>query len=258
MRRPLIAGNWKMHGDSAFVAQYAAEISAVSLPPGVELLLLPPAPYLRNLTEALRGAAVQVGVQNVHAEPSGAFTGELSAEMARDLGARWTLVGHSERRALCGETDEIVAHKVRAAQRAGLTPMLCVGETLAERDAGSAEAVVARQVRAVAEIAGVDALAAATLAYEPVWAIGTGRTATPEQAQDMHRVVRNEIAARCGREAADRMRILYGGSVKPDNAAALLARTDIDGALVGGASLIAADLLRIAAAAAMARTDTDS
>ncbi len=245
MREPLIAGNWKMHGDSAFVAAYAAALAASTWPPGVSLLVLPPAPYVPALVRGLGRAAVEVGVQNVHAEPSGAFTGELAAEMARDLGARWALVGHSERRTLFGESDEVVACKVQAALRAGLRPLLCVGETLAEREAGSAEAVVARQIAAVAEGAGAPALAQTTLAYEPVWAIGTGRTATPEQAQHMHRTVRERLAALCGGETAAEARILYGGSVKPDNAAELLSQPDIDGALVGGASLSAEDFLRI-------------
>ena len=254
MRKPLIAANWKMHGDAAFAAAYAETLAAAPRPPGVELLLLPPAPYVAALASALRGAGIALGVQNVHPEPQGAFTGELAAEMARDLGANWILAGHSERRALFGETDEVVAAKVRAALRAGLKPLLCVGETLAEREAGSAEAVVTRQIRTVAEIAGADALAAATIAYEPVWAIGTGRTASPEQAQQMHRMVRDCLAELCGAEAAREMRILYGGSVKPDNAAALLAREDIDGALVGGASLVATDFLKIAAAAVIRGT----
>ncbi|MDZ7668971.1 MAG: triose-phosphate isomerase [Gammaproteobacteria bacterium] len=247
MRKPLIAGNWKMHGSSAFVADYAAALTA----PGadVELLLLPPAPYLRELQTALHGMSVELGVQNVHDQPEGAYTGELSAEMARDLGAGWALVGHSERRALCGETDAVVAAKVVAARRAGLAALLCVGETLAEREAGSAEAVVQRQIRALADHAGVEAFSGLTIAYEPVWAIGTGRTATPEQAQEMHALVRQCVGDLCGRPAAARLRVLYGGSVKPDNAAALLGQTDIDGALVGGAALKAADFAAIAAAA---------
>ena len=191
-----------MHGDSAFVARYGATLGGADLPDRVEVLLLPPAPYLAPLARVLEGGGaggrVGLGVQNVHGEVSGAFTGEISAEMARDLGAGWALVGHSERRALFGETDGIVAGKLAAALRAGLVPVLCVGETLAEREAGSAEAVVRRQVRVVAEQAGAAALAAATVAYEPVWAIGTGRTATPEQAQAMHEVVRSEIEALCG------------------------------------------------------------
>ncbi|MFW6093713.1 MAG: triose-phosphate isomerase [Pseudomonadota bacterium] len=250
MRAPLIAGNWKMHGDSAFVAEYGTRLAAAGIPPAVEVLVFPPIPYLRPLANALGGGAVGLGVQNVHAEAEGAFTGEVAAEMARDLGAAWALVGHSERRTLFGETDEAVALKVQACLRAGLTPVLCVGETLAERDAGSAEAVVARQIQAVAQAVGPDGLAAAVVAYEPVWAIGTGRTATPEQAQDMHRVIRERFAAACGDDAAAGARILYGGSVKADNAAALLAQPDIDGALVGGASLQAAEFARIAGAAA--------
>jgi len=253
MRTPLIAGNWKMHGDSAFVAEYVAALAGQALPAGVDLLLLPPAPYLPLLAQALArqlpDAAVALGVQNVHAEARGAFTGELAAEMAADLGARWTLVGHSERRAQCGETDDVVAAKMRAAVRAGLAPVLCVGETLAERDAGSAEAVVARQIARVAELAGSEALSGAVLAYEPVWAIGTGHTATPEQAQEMHAAVRRQLEALCGAAPAAGMRIVYGGSVKPDNAAALLAQPDIDGALVGGASLDAGDFAAIAGAA---------
>jgi triosephosphate isomerase (TIM) len=249
MRKPLLAANWKMHGDAAFAAAYAETLTSSPLPPGVQLLVLPPTPYVSVLARSVDRERVQIGVQNVHPEPQGAFTGELAAEMARDIGAAWALVGHSERRALFGDTDEVVARKVQAALRANLTPLLCVGETLAERDAGSAEAVVARQIRTVADVAGRDALAAVTVAYEPVWAIGTGRTATPGQAEDMHRTVRAEIAGVCGEDVARGMRILYGGSVKPDNAGALLARADIDGALVGGAALVAADFLRIAAAA---------
>jgi len=254
MRIPLIAGNWKMHGDSAFVSGYAAALAGQTLPAGVEVLLLPPAPYLPVLAQALSRQShdieVALGVQNVHAEEKGAFTGELAAEMAADLGARWTLVGHSERRALCGETDAVVAAKMLAARRAGLAPLLCVGETLAERDAGSAEAVVARQIESVAEAAGTEVLRRAVLAYEPVWAIGTGRTATPEQAQHMHRALRRRLEALCGGDAAAQMRIVYGGSVKPDNAAALLSQPDIDGALVGGASLDAGDFAAIAGKAA--------
>jgi triosephosphate isomerase (TIM) len=245
MRRPLIAGNWKMHGSSAFVAEFAGGLRAAGAIDGVDLLLLPPAPYVRELAEALANA-VAVGIQNVHSEQSGAFTGELSAEMALDLGATWCLAGHSERRTLFGETDQMTGRKVAAALRAGLAPLVCVGESLDEREAGSAEAVVRRQIRAVADVAGVSALAAATLAYEPVWAIGTGRTATPEQAGEMHALIRRQVAELCGRNQGDRVRILYGGSVKPDNAVALLAQPDIDGVLVGGASLDAGSFVRIA------------
>jgi len=249
MRRPLIAGNWKMHGSRAFAAEFAGRLREAGAIDGADLLLLPPAPYVRQLAEALANGAVGIGVQNVHSEQSGAFTGELSAEMARDLGATWCLAGHSERRTLFGETDEMTGRKVAAALRAGLAPLVCVGESLDEREAGSAEAVVRRQIRAVADVAGVAALAAVTLAYEPVWAIGTGRTATPEQAGEMHALIRRHVAELCGENAGDRVRILYGGSVKPDNAVALLAQSDIDGVLVGGASLDAGNFVRIARAA---------
>ncbi|MEQ8484804.1 MAG: triose-phosphate isomerase [Pseudomonadales bacterium] len=248
MRQTLIAGNWKMHGSRHFVADYAARLGAERLPQGVALLLLPPAPYLAALARALAPLAVALGVQNVHAEPEGAFTGELAAEMAADIGATWALAGHSERRAQCGETDALVAAKVAAARRAGLMPILCVGETLAERDAGSAEAVVSRQLEAVVRALGADVLAGLVIAYEPVWAIGTGRTATPAQAGDMHGHIRDRVGALAGRPVANAVQILYGGSVKPDNAAALLAHPDIDGALVGGASLDPGAFARIAAA----------
>lgn len=250
MRRLLIAGNWKMHGSSAFVAEFAGKWLVGRAPEGVQLLLLPPAPYVRELAKALRGSAVELGVQNVHDAVEGAFTGEISAEMAGDLGASWCLVGHSERRSLFGETDAMAGRKVQAALRAGLAPLLCVGESLEERDAGSAEAVVRRQITAAVGVTGAGALLETTLAYEPVWAIGSGRTATPEQAQEMHAVIRRQVAELCGDDAALRIRILYGGSVKPDNAAALLAQPDIDGVLVGGASLDATNFARIASASA--------
>lgn len=248
MRQRLIAGNWKMHGSRAFVAGYAAALKAQPLPDGVALLLLPPTVYLVELARALAPLPVALGVQNVHADPEGAFTGEMAAEMAADIGASWALAGHSERRAHCGETDAQVAAKVTAARRAGLNAILCVGETLAERDAGSAEAVVSRQLEAVVQTLGDDELHGLVVAYEPVWAIGTGRTATPAQAGDMHGHIRARMAALAGRPVADKVQILYGGSVKPDNAVALLAQPDIDGALVGGASLDPAAFAHIAAA----------
>jgi triosephosphate isomerase len=245
----MIAGNWKMHGDPAFAAAYAAELAGTLPVPAVDVLLLPPAPVLPVLADALGGTDVMLGVQNVHAEASGAYTGELAAEMARGLGATWTLAGHSERRASCGETDANVAAKVAAAFRAGLNPIVCVGETLAERQAGSAEAVVCRQLDAIAAAEG--RMGSITVAYEPVWAIGTGHSASPEEAQAMHAVIRARLARHCGDAAAD-VRILYGGSVKPDNAPALLAGEDIDGALVGGASLKVASFAALIAAAAAA------
>lgn len=251
MRRPLIVGNWKMHGSSAFVAEFGAKLRQSDVDAGVDLLLLPPAPYLKELSAALGSTTIGLGVQNVHTEAEGAFTGEISAEMARDLGAAWCMAGHSERRSLFGETDTVAGEKVAAALRAGLSPLLCVGETLDEREAGSAEAVVRRQLRSAVAIIGAAALVDTALAYEPVWAIGTGRTATPAQAQEMHAIIRRQIAELCGEEAANRSRILYGGSVKPDNAAALLGEADIDGVLVGGASLDAETFALIARAAAV-------
>lgn len=236
MRTPLIAGNWKMHGSNAFVAGYAASLAGVPAVAGVDVLLLPPAAYVAPLAQALAGHPARFGVQNVHPEPEGAYTGEISAEMARDLGAQWALVGHSERRTLFGETDEQVAAKVAALLRAGLRPIVCVGETLAERDAGSADAVVRRQLDAGVAACG-GAADRLTVAYEPVWAIGTGRTASPAEAQDMHAAIRTRLTDLVGAGTAGTIRILYGGSVKPDNAAALLAQVDVDGALVGGASL---------------------
>jgi triosephosphate isomerase (TIM) len=248
MRQRLIAGNWKMHGSRAFVERYASSLRSAALP-RARLLLLPPLAYLAELRRHLAGVAVEFGVQNVHGEREGAYTGETSAEMAADLGATWALAGHSERRILFGEDDESVAEKVAAIRRAGLGAILCVGETLAERDAGSAEAVVARQLGAVVRSLDASALAGVTVAYEPVWAIGTGRTATPEQAGEMHAYIRGRLAELVDGALADETGILYGGSVKPDNAGLLLAHPDIDGALVGGASLDVESWLAIANAA---------
>lgn len=237
-----------MHGDAAFVAAFAMALRKARLAHDVEVLLFPPAPYLHLLREALADAAVGVGAQNLHTEREGAFTGEVAAEMVRDLGCRWTLVGHSERRQLFGESDTLVARKFAAALRAGLRPVLCVGETLEQRSAGQAESVVGGQLEAVIETVGADGLAGGVIAYEPVWAIGTGETASPQQAQEMHRSIRERLAA-LSPELAAQVRILYGGSIKPDNAAALFGEADIDGGLVGGASLEVEDFLAIIAAA---------
>ncbi|HSG88675.1 MAG TPA: triose-phosphate isomerase [Pseudomonadales bacterium] len=242
----IIAGNWKMHGSRAFVAEYAQGLRQ-ALAPGADLtvVLLPPAILLADLRTACAGIDVEFGVQTVHPEPEGAFTGELAAEMAADAGARWTLVGHSERRACQGEDDAAVAARFLAARRAGLRPMLCVGETLDARRDGRAEAVVVAQLQAVLAAAG-DAFAGAVVAYEPVWAIGTGETASPAQVQAMHAVLRATLA-----EAGDGLEntsLLYGGSVKPDNAATLFAQEDVDGGLVGGSSLDAKAFASIVAA----------
>lgn len=250
MRRPLIAANWKMHGRLAMVAAYVAELRAAEIPAGIELVLCPPTPYLDKVTAGVAGLGeVASGAQDCSIEETdGAHTGEVSAEMLADLGCRWTIVGHSERRRGHGESDAVVAAKFAAIEAAGLAPILCVGETAEERRAGRAEEVVVAQLRAVIEHAGADVFAHAAIAYEPVWAIGTGEAATPEVAQKMHEFVRESVA-RHDRAAAEAVRILYGGSVKPDNAAEFFASAHVDGALVGGASLVPADLLAIAAAA---------
>lgn len=248
LRKPLVAGNWKMHGDLDFIASFAAEFRVAALVEAVDVLLLPPACYIQALAGRLDAVGVAVGAQNVHWQSSGAVTGEIAPQMVRELGARWALVGHSERRALFGETDEQVADKFAAALAADLRPILCVGESLAEREAGSAEAVVARQLDVVFRRVGADGLSQATIAYEPVWAIGTGLTATPEQAQSIHAHLRSRLLAVLGGSAQD-LRLLYGGSVTPENARALFAQKDIDGVLVGGASLAAERLLRIVEAA---------
>lgn len=243
MRTPIVAGNWKMHGNREFARAFVSEL-APRVGAGVDVLLFPPQVLLGTVVEACEGHGIGVGAQTVHPEPAGAFTGEISAEMVRDLGAAWTLVGHSERRQHFGEDDAAVAARVAAAVRAGLAPLLCVGETLAERRAGDAEAVVLRQLDAVLERTDAP-LAAGAVAYEPVWAIGTGETATPAQAQALHSVIRERLAA-AGLES---LRVLYGGSVKADNAAELFAEPDIDGGLVGGASLDADSFAAIVAAA---------
>ena len=210
----------------------------------VAVAVCPPSVWLDAVAERLRESAVRLGAQNVHPEGSGAFTGEVSPPMLRDLGVHYVVVGHSERRQLFGETSAFVAEKVRAAQAAGLVPILCVGETLDEREAGDAEATVLDQL--AASLDGVDT-ADLVVAYEPVWAIGTGKTATPEQAQAMHAAIRQSLAGRF--EGGDAIEILYGGSVKPGNAAELFAQPDLDGALVGGASLDAESFAAIVAAA---------
>jgi len=248
MRRRIVAGNWKLHGSREFAAALVGQIAAQAPLPGVELVILPPLPYLGGLAERF-GDALQFGAQDVSSHQEGAYTGEVSAAMLAEAGARSTLVGHSERRQYHGESSELVALKFQAALGAGLQPILCVGEGLAERDAGRAEETVAAQLRPVLERVGAGGLAGAVVAYEPVWAIGTGRTASPEQAQDMHAFIRRQIAGHNAR-IADSLPILYGGSVKPGNAGALFAQPDVDGGLIGGASLVAADFLAIARAAA--------
>ena len=244
MPERIVAGNWKMNGDSAFLAEFVDAFTAIDHPASVNVLLFPPNLLLGDCVRAVVDSGIGVGSQTVHPEASGAFTGECAAEQVADQGARWTLVGHSERRQYAGEDDAAVLARVLAAERAGLAPVLCVGETLDERRAGRAEAVVLSQLDAVLDGA-ASALQGGAVAYEPVWAIGTGETATPAQAQAMHAVLRERLAERGLAETP----LLYGGSVKADNAAALFAEQDIDGGLVGGASLDAGAFAAIVAAA---------
>ena len=247
MRRKIVAGNWKLHGTRAFATALVAEVAATPVP-GVELVVLPPLPYLGDLIEDFEGTPLQFGAQDVSSNEQGAYTGEVSASMLVDVGARYGLVGHSERRQYHGESSELVALKFQAAVKAGLQPILCLGEGLDDREAGRVEAVIAAQLQPVLEQVGVEAFANAVIAYEPVWAIGTGRTATAEQAQAVHAYIRSLIAAHDA-TIADSLPILYGGSVKPGNAAELFGQADVDGGLIGGASLVSADFLAIAHAA---------
>jgi len=247
-RRKVVAGNWKLHGDRRFAGELLDAIAAVDAPAGVDRIVFPPLPYLGELVAKYGARGLQFGAQDVSANEKGAYTGEVSAAMLVDVGARYGLVGHSERRQYHGETSEIVAAKFRAAKAAGLVPILCIGETLSEREDGQTEWRLQEQLAPLLED-GAAALDGAIVAYEPVWAIGTGKTATPEQAQAVHAFIRSEIAAHDARIAGS-LPLLYGGSVKADNAAALFAQADVDGGLVGGASLVADDFNAIAAAAA--------
>lgn len=249
-RKPLVAGNWKMHGSLAGNADLLLSLREL-LPVGqVDSVVCPPFVYLPSVAEALAGGAVELGAQDVCEQiEAGAFTGEVSASMLREIGCRYVIVGHSERRAIYGESDALVARKFAAAQAAGLVPILCVGESLQEREAGATETVVIRQLDAVISAVGVAALGRGVLAYEPVWAIGTGRTATPEQAQEVHACLRGRIAA-IDATIAGSVRVLYGGSVKAGNAKEIFAMPDVDGGLIGGASLKAAEFAAIVAAAA--------
>ncbi|MCG6874880.1 MAG: triose-phosphate isomerase [Betaproteobacteria bacterium] len=252
MRRKLVAGNWKMHGSLAANQRLLEAVrEACGEPGGAECVVCVPFPYLAQAASVLGGTPVAWGGQNVSEHDSGAYTGEVSGAMLRDFGCRYAIVGHSERRSLYGERDSQVAAKFQAAQRAGLTPILCVGETLEERNQGATEEVVGRQLDAVLNNAGVQAFAAAVLAYEPVWAIGTGHNATPAQAQTVHEILRARVAKR-DEALAGSLSILYGGSVKPANAAELFAMPDVDGGLIGGASLVAEDFIAICSAAANA------
>ena len=239
-----------MHGslaaNRALLSALKAKLSKSAS--GVDFAVFSPYPYLQQLQTELAGSALGWGAQNLSEHDAGAFTGEVAGGMLRDFGCRYVLVGHSERRQLYGESDTRVAEKFGAAQRAGLTPVLCIGETLEQREQGDTESVLARQLDAVLKSAGVGALAAAVLAYEPVWAIGTGKNAAPAQAQSVHEYVRGLVSAK-DKAVGEKLTILYGGSMKPGNARDLLAQPDVDGGLIGGASLVAEDFLQICEAA---------
>ncbi|HEB56824.1 MAG TPA: triose-phosphate isomerase [Gammaproteobacteria bacterium] len=250
MRQVLIAGNWKMNGSRSSIRELLDGIKAgVGEVKSAELAVCAPYPYLADVQDQLNGSGISWGAQNLSSEEKGAFTGEVSAAMLLDFGCKYVIVGHSERRSLYAEDDALVARKFAVARKAGLKPIFCVGETLEERESNVTEDVVARQIEALIALEGVAALADGVIAYEPVWAIGTGKTASPEQAQAVHAFIRAKLAA-LDAAVADKVQILYGGSMNPANAVELLAMADIDGGLIGGASLKAADFLAIGKAAA--------
>jgi len=249
MRQPLVAGNWKMNGSTdsvrALVDGIKAGIGAIRT---AEMAVCPPFVYIPQVAAQLAGSAISYGAQDVSDRESGAYTGEVAPDMLTDIGCKYVIVGHSERRSLYGESDGFTARKFAAARKAGLVPILCVGELLEEREQGITEQVVGRQLDAVIALEGIGALGSAVIAYEPVWAIGTGKTATPDQAQEVHAFIRGKLAA-LDAAVAEKVQILYGGSMNPGNAAELLAMPDIDGGLIGGASLKPADFLAIGKAA---------
>nr|VFJ98914.1 MAG: triosephosphate isomerase [Candidatus Kentron sp. H]VFJ99156.1 MAG: triosephosphate isomerase [Candidatus Kentron sp. H]VFK03807.1 MAG: triosephosphate isomerase [Candidatus Kentron sp. H] len=247
-RRTLVAGNWKMNGSQKSATSLVEGIKAgLDRVEAAEVAICPPFVYIPMVASMIEGTPLALGAQNLAKEDPGAFTGEVAGVMLADMGCRYVIVGHSERRAYYGETDVLVARKFVQAQKEGLTPIVCVGELLEERESGKTEQVVARQIDAVFDAAGVSALESAVIAYEPVWAIGTGKTATPDQAQEVHAFIRARIADRDA-AVAQKVRIQYGGSVNAGNAAELFAMPDIDGGLIGGASLKVEDFLTICAA----------
>ena len=249
MRKPLVAGNWKMNGSrESNNALIKGIIEGSSQVANAEILVCPPFVYISEVAALLEGTGIAYGSQDVAKEEVGAYTGEISVSMLKDIGCTYAIVGHSERRALYGDTDKIVAQKFAAAQNGGLTPVLCVGELLEEREAGQTEAVVEKQLQAVVDLVGISALEKSVVAYEPVWAIGTGKTASPEQAQEVHAFIRGWISKEDA-AVADKVRILYGGSVKAANAKELFSQADIDGGLIGGASLAADEFISICEAA---------
>ncbi len=247
-RRPLVAGNWKMHGNRAEAAALVGGLLTRQPGAAADVVVCPPFVHLVDVARQLGGSPIALGGQDVCAEDAGAHTGEISAAMLADIGCRYVIVGHSERRAMYGDDDGLVARKFAAVRRHGMVPILCVGESLAERERNATAEVVLRQLDAVLVASGVEAFGTAVVAYEPVWAIGTGRTATPQQAQEVHALIRGRVAEKSATIAAS-LRVLYGGSVKADNAASLFAMPDVDGGLIGGASLKSAEFAGICAAA---------
>jgi triosephosphate isomerase len=248
MRKKFVAGNWKMHGNLATNADLLKAVRAGVAGLAADVAVCAPYPYLAQARTALEGSNVAWGAQDVSEHVQGAYTGEVSAAMLGEFGCRYVIVGHSERRSYYGDTDAVVAAKFEAAMKSGLVPIFCVGETLDEREKNVTADVVTRQLDAVITRCGIASLAKAVVAYEPVWAIGTGRTASPEQAQEVHALIRARVAREDSGVAAG-LRILYGGSMKPGNAKELMAQPDIDGGLIGGAALVAADFIAICAAA---------
>lgn len=249
MRQRIVAGNWKLHGNRDSASGLVARIADGLAGGAVEVVVLPPLPYLGALAAEFAGRGLAFGAQDVGVHGEGAYTGEVSAAMLADVGARYVLVGHSERREYHREDSALVADKFKAALAAGLRPILCVGESLQQRESGAEEETITAQLRPVLDLVGAEGFATAVVAYEPVWAIGTGLTATPEQAQAIHAFIRSEVASRDAR-IANSLPVLYGGSVKSANAVELFAQPDVDGGLIGGASLVATDFLAIVAAAA--------
>lgn len=245
MRQTLVAGNWKMNGSLGSIRELVDGIKqGIDSVGSAAVAVCPPAIYIPEVASLLDGTPIALGAQNVCDQDAGAYTGEIGGSMLREFGCRYAIVGHSERRSLYGESDDLVAQRFAAARRAGLTPILCVGELLEEREAGQTEAVIARQLDAVLKAEGIEGLGDGVIAYEPVWAIGTGKTATPDQAQEVHAFIRAKLAQE-NSAIADHLIIQYGGSVKGSNAAELFAQPDIDGGLIGGASLKAEEFLAI-------------
>lgn len=249
MRKPMVAGNWKLNGSQSSVTTLAQEIVAGCQElDQVEVLVCPVYVHIPMVQGIVDGKGVALGAQDASIQDTGAFTGEVSSDMLSEFGCGYVIIGHSERRSLFGDSNEVVAQKFVSVQKAGLTPVLCVGESLEERESGVTEQIVGEQLDAVISLAGIEALAQSVIAYEPVWAIGTGKTASPQQAQDVHAFIRNKLS-QVNADVAAGVRVLYGGSVKPDNAQELFSMEDIDGGLIGGASLKSEDFLAICQAA---------